>query len=123
MKTVLLIEDNLPIRENTYEMLEMEGYKVMVAENGKKGLEIVAEIIPDIIVCDILMNEGDGYHVLNTLKSDAATASIPFIFVTAKAEKKDVASALVMGANAYLTKPYEPQELFDSIASSLLSKE
>lgn len=119
MKTVLLIEDNLHIRENTCEMLEMEGYKVMTADNGKKGLELVAENTPDIILCDILMNEGDGYHVLNTLRSDAATSSIPLIFITAKAEKNEVESALAMGANAYITKPFAPEELFDSIANFL----
>ena len=123
MKTVLVIEDNTHIRENTSEMLEMEGYKVMVADNGKKGIELAAEHVPDVILCDILMNEGDGYHVFSTLKSDVVTATIPFIFVSAKAEKNDVESALASGATAYIRKPFAAEELFDTIARCLVKDE
>ena len=119
MKTVLLIEDNINLRENTCEMLEMAGYEVTVAENGKKGLVLAAKLIPDIILCDILMKDGDGYQVIDGLRSDPLTYSIPFVFITAKAEKKDIEEGLAMGANAYIRKPFEAEQLFEIMAQCL----
>ena len=119
MKTILLIEDNHDIRENTHEMLELEGYKVLVAMNGKTGLAMAKEKIPDIILCDIMMPEADGNEVFNGLKKDLSTAGIPFIFLTASAEKSEVEAGLGMGANGYIRKPFEPDELFDTIIECL----
>jgi CheY-like chemotaxis protein len=119
MKTLLLIEDNTYIRENTCELLELEGYHVINATNGKSGLIIAKEIIPDAILCDIMMPEADGYEVFNTLKSDPLTTSIPFIFLTASCEKKEVDAALGMGVSGYIRKPFEPKDLFDVIENCL----
>jgi CheY-like chemotaxis protein len=119
MKTVLLIEDNNVIRENTCELLELEGYTVIVAENGKIGLALARKNDPDIILCDIEMPEVDGYEVFSELKSDSTISSIPFIFLTASAEKKEYEIGLSMGAKAYIRKPFDPQELFDAITLCL----
>jgi len=115
MKTILLIEDNDDIRENTCELLELEGHKVILALNGKSGLILATEHLPDLVLCDIMMPEADGYEVFNALKANAATRHIPFIFLTASAEKKDVAAGLQMGASGYIRKPFEPDELFEAI--------
>lgn len=115
MKTVLLIEDNTDIRENTCELLELEGYKVIAATNGETGLVLAQEYKPDIILCDILMPEKNGYEVFNGLKNDPLTAGIPFIFLTASVEKKAVEAGFTMGARAYVRKPFDPAELFAAI--------
>jgi CheY-like chemotaxis protein len=119
MKTVLIIEDNNDIRENTCEMLELRGYKVISANNGIVGLALAREIKPDIIFCDILMPESTGYEVFNGLKEDPSTASIPFIFLTASVEKSEVETGLGMGAKGYLSKPFEANELFAMIRKCL----
>ena len=119
MKTILLIEDNHDIRENTNEMLELEGYEVLVAMNGKTGLALAKEKIPDLILCDIMMPEANGYEVLNGLKNDHSTVNIPFIFLTASAEKSEVEAGLGMGADGYIRKPFEPDELFGTILECL----
>lgn len=119
MKTILLIEDNNDIRENTCELLELEGYKVMLALDGKTGLILATEHLPDVILCDIMMPGADGYEVFNGLKANPATQAIPFIFLTASAEKKEVAAGLQMGASGYIRKPFEPKELFETIRQSL----
>ena len=119
MKTILLIEDNNDIRENTCELLELEGYKVILALNGKTGLILAIEHLPDLILCDIMMPEPNGYEVFKYLQDNAATRVIPFIFLTASAEKKDVAIGLEMGASGYIRKPFDPEELFQAIRHSL----
>lgn len=119
MKTILLIEDNNDIRENTCELLELEGYKVILALNGKTGLILAAEHLPDLILCDIMMPEANGYEVFKGLQANPATRIIPFIFLTASVERKEVAAGLEMGANGYIRKPFEPEELFDVIRKSL----
>lgn len=122
MVTILLIEDNADIRENTIEMLEVGGFKVIAAEDGKAGLVAVNKQRPDIILCDIMMPKVDGYTVLKELKGNKDTASIPFIFVTASVEKKEVEAALAMGADGYIRKPYEMHELLD-VLKEFLDKE
>lgn len=119
MKIILLIEDNNDIRENTCELLEMEGYKVILSLNGKSGIILAREHQPDIVLCDIMMPEADGYEVFNALQADPSTQSIPFIFLTASAEKKDVAAGLEMGAAGYIRKPFDPEELFQAIRRCL----
>src|SRR5688500_7650259 len=122
-KTVLLIEDNQDIRESTAEVLVLADYTVYTAENGKKGIELAQVHSPDIILCDIMMPEMDGYSVLYLLRKNEKTADIPFIFLTAKAERADMRKGMEMGADDYLTKPFDDMELLHAIESRLLKRE
>jgi len=115
MKTILLIEDNLEMRENTSEILELNGYKVIPAKNGKEGVELAQKNKADLIICDIMMPVLDGYGVLHLLAKNQETASIPFIFLTAKAERTDFRKGMEMGADDYLTKPFNDIELINAI--------
>lgn len=119
MKKILIIEDNLEIRENIGEILELADYSVLLAENGKRGVEMATKEQPDLIICDIMMPELDGYGVLHILSKKESTAAIPFIFLTAKAEKSDLRKGMGLGADDYLTKPFDDTELLDSIESRL----
>ena len=114
-KTILVIDDNTDIRENTAEILELAGYKTLTAENGKKGVEAATKGKPDLIVCDIMMPELDGYGVLHLLRKNAGTENIPFIFLTAKTERSDFRKGMEMGADDYVTKPFEDIELLNAI--------
>lgn len=119
MKTILLIEDDTALRENTAELLELSNYKVHTAPNGKIGIEKAKNELPDIIVCDIMMPEIDGYGVLEAVASDASTNHIPFIFLSAKTEHKEIRKGMDLGADDYLTKPFEEEELLSAIESRL----
>lgn len=123
MKNILIIEDNLEVRENTAEILELAGYKVFTAENGKVGVEIAIDEQPDLIVCDIMMPVLDGYGVLHLLSKNIATAAIPFIFLTAKAEKSDYQKGMEMGADGYIAKPFDDTELLNAIETRLKKNE
>ncbi|MFB9843597.1 response regulator [Mucilaginibacter ginsenosidivorans] len=122
MKTILIIEDNTDIRENTAEILELAGYKVLQGINGKTGVDLAYQHKPDLILCDIMMPELDGYGVLYMLSKNAEVASIPFIFLTAKAERIDFRKGMEMGADDYLTKPFDDIELLNAIESRLEKK-
>jgi CheY-like chemotaxis protein/CRP-like cAMP-binding protein len=115
MKTIVLIEDNKDVRENTAEILELEHYKVTTAENGQIGVETVIQIIPDLIICDIMMPVLDGYEVFERLSKHPSTSSIPFIFLSAKSEKTDFRKGMNLGADDYLTKPFEEKELIEAV--------
>lgn len=119
MKSILLIEDNNDIRENTCELLELKGYAVIFAIDGKTGLASAKQNKPDIILCDIKMPEADGYEVIGKLKNDIETAHIPFIFLTASAEKRDEEAGYAMGANGYIRKPFDADELFIAVEKCL----
>lgn len=119
MKKILIIEDDTVMRENTAEILELAHYQVTTAPNGKKGSILAKEIKPDLIVCDIMMPELDGYGVFHVLSKDPATASIPFIFLTAKAEKSEMRKGMDLGADDYLTKPFEDTELLNTVEARL----
>ncbi len=119
MKKVLVIEDNDDIREGTVEILELAGYEAVAARNGKVGVELALSSSPDIILCDIMMPELDGYGVLYLLSKNPKLANIPFIFMTAKAERADMRKGMEMGADDYLTKPFDDLELFNAIESRL----
>jgi CheY-like chemotaxis protein/CRP-like cAMP-binding protein len=119
MKTLLLIEDNPEMRENTTEILELAGYKVISAENGKAGVDAALKSHPDLIICDVMMPELDGYGVLHVLGKNPKTAGIPFIFLTAKAEKEDFRKGMNLGADDYITKPFSDSELMDAIESRM----
>ena len=123
MKRIVLIEDNLEMRENTAEILELANYDVVTAENGKIGVEVVKKEKPDLILCDVMMPELDGYGVLYYISKDPETASIPFIFLTAKAEKSDMRKGMSLGADDYLTKPYTEMELLDAVEARLKKSE
>jgi CheY-like chemotaxis protein len=119
MKKILLIEDDVTVRENTAELLELSNYEVITAPDGRKGVIKAKEVIPDIIVCDIMMPELDGYDVLTKLSEDPETNGIPFIFLSAKTEHKDVRRGMDLGADDYLTKPFEEDDLLSAIESRL----
>ena len=114
-KTILVIDDNTDIRENTAEILDLAGYKTLTAENGRKGVEAAIKEKPDLIVCDIMMPELDGYGVLHMLRKNADTQNIPFIFLTAKTERSDFRKGMEMGADDYVTKPFDDIELLNAI--------
>src|SRR5436190_22776268 len=106
MKTILIIEDNNDVRENTAEILELSNYRVLQAENGKLGVEVAQKMKPDLIICDIMMPVLDGYGVIHLLNKNPDTASIPFIFLTAKSERIDFRKGMEMGADDYIAKPF-----------------
>jgi CRP-like cAMP-binding protein/CheY-like chemotaxis protein len=115
MKRILLIEDNPEVRENTMEILMLANYEVITAENGRIGVELAQRERPDLIICDIMMPELDGYGVLHILAKNQDTAAIPFIFLTAKTEKTDIRKGMNLGADDYLTKPFDDTELLNAI--------
>ncbi|MBT9394916.1 response regulator [Hymenobacter sp. NST-14] len=119
MKTILLIEDHDDIRENTAEILEMAGYRVLTAENGKAGVEKALETRPDLVVCDIMMPVLDGYGVLHIFNQNPRLAGVPFIFLTAKTERADLRRGMELGADDYLTKPFDDSELLSAVAGRL----
>jgi CheY-like chemotaxis protein/CRP-like cAMP-binding protein len=119
MKKVLLIEDNREVRETTQEILELADFIVSTAENGKEGVKMAKASKPDVIICDIMMPELDGYGVLQILSRNPETSAIPFIFLTAKADKTDFRKGMNLGADDYLTKPFEELELIQTIEARL----
>jgi CheY-like chemotaxis protein len=119
MKKVLVIEDNVDILENITEILELAGYTLFNADSGMKGVELAIKHQPDIILCDIMMPELDGYGVLDILQKNQETNTIPFIFLTAKAEHQDQREAMELGADDYLIKPFDGLELLNAIERQL----
>jgi CRP-like cAMP-binding protein len=122
-KKILIIEDNKDIRESSVEILVLAGYDVLEADNGKIGVELAQQHLPDMILCDIMMPELDGYGVLYLLSKNRETSNIPFIFLTAKAERADMRKGMEMGADDYLTKPFDDMELLNTIESRFHKKE
>jgi cAMP-binding proteins - catabolite gene activator and regulatory subunit of cAMP-dependent protein kinases len=118
-KEILLIEDNPEVRENTSEILELAGYNVVTAPNGKIGVELAQKSHPALVICDIMMPELDGYGVLHILNKNMDTAGIPFIFLTAKTEKLDIRKGMNLGADDYLTKPFDDTDLLNAIEARL----
>jgi CRP/FNR family cyclic AMP-dependent transcriptional regulator len=119
MKKILLIEDNDDIRNNTAEILELSNYKVVVAENGKIGVEKAIEHSPDLIICDIMMPVLDGYGVLHAVHKNDTIKNTPFIFLTAKTERSDFRKGMELGADDYITKPFDGTELLNAVDSRL----
>lgn len=120
---ILIIEDTADIRESVVEILELAGHTVYAASNGKAGVELAKAHLPDVILCDIMMPELDGYGVLFLLGKTPATANIPFVFLTAKADRVDLRKAMEMGADDYLTKPFDDVELLNAIESRLKKRD
>ena len=115
MKKILIIEDNPDILENTSEILELSNYQVYTAPNGKEGVAKALANKPDLIVCDIMMPELDGYGVLHMLQKNPDLQDTPFIFLTAKTEKDEIRKGMSLGADDYITKPFDPTDLLNAI--------
>lgn len=123
MSKILIIEDNDDIRENVMEILVLAGYEVFEANNGKTGAELAIKTLPDLILCDIMMGDLDGYGVLHLLNKHEQTKAIPFVFMTAKSERADIRKGMELGADDYLTKPFDDTELLNAIESRLRKKQ
>jgi CheY-like chemotaxis protein/CRP-like cAMP-binding protein len=123
MKKILVIEDNKDILENTAEILELSNYKVYAASNGKEGVDMALNSRPDLILCDIMMPGLDGYGVLHIIQRKPEIQNTPFIFLTAKAEQSEVRKGMSLGADDYITKPFEPSDLLQAIEGRLKKAE
>lgn len=123
MKKILVIEDNIAVRENLVEILELSNYEVFDAENGKIGVQKALSNTPDLILCDVMMPELDGFGVLHILEKNTQTATIPFIFLTAKSEALDRRKGMNLGADDYITKPFDDVELLAAIEMRLKKNE
>lgn len=119
MKKILIIEDEETVRENLMELLEAEDFDVCGAGDGCAGLDLVQQYQPDLILCDVMMPKLDGFGVLNTLRKNPVTATIPFMFLTARTDKTDLRQGMELGADDYITKPFSADELLNAIASRL----
>jgi CRP-like cAMP-binding protein len=122
-KKILVIEDNAEVRENLEEILELSGYEVVLAEDGKVGVEKALKNKPDLILCDVMMPRLDGFGVLNILSKKSQTSDIPFIFLTAKAEKSDFRRGMNLGADDYITKPFYKDELLSVLETRIRKSE
>ncbi len=121
MATVLVIEDDPLILTNTLEILELEGFTVIGAENGVEGVERAQESMPDLVICDVLMPKLDGYGVLKALRAAPVTAHIPLVFVSATPSEEILAASVKLGATDYLTKPFRASDLLNVIRKHLSS--
>jgi CheY-like chemotaxis protein len=119
MPRVLVVDDERSVRELLKVNLELEGYDVVAASGGAEALELVDSERPDAVVCDLMMPGVDGMTVLRTLRGDPKTSKIPFVVVSAKAMRSDIKVALEAGADRYITKPFDPQDLVDAVADVL----
>jgi DNA-binding NarL/FixJ family response regulator len=119
MKKILIIEDEPAMRNNLREILELENFLPQTAANGREGVAAAKRCLPDLILCDVLMPEQNGYDVLSALRADEATGRIPFIFLTAKGEHADVRTGMNLGADDYLVKPVKVDDLLEAIAARL----
>jgi DNA-binding NarL/FixJ family response regulator len=123
MKKILVIEDQAPMRRNIALMLEMEGYEVFTAENGRIGVDLALEKIPDLVISDVMMPELDGHAVVQILRTEVVTANIPFIFLTARSDKGDVRIGMNFGADDYLIKPVIREDLLAAVETRLTRAE
>src|SRR5450432_3223826 len=114
-RKILVIEDNVEMCENIASILKLANYEVYTANSGRLGIELVQQVQPDLVLCDIMMPDLDGYGVLHILSKDPSTANIPFIYLTAKSERKDFRAGMNLGADDYITKPFDGLELFNAI--------
>src|ERR1035437_6563147 len=121
--TILSIEDNKDMRENTNEILQLAGYTTHSADDGKHGLELAHKHKPDLILCDIMMPELDGYGVIRALENIPEMVGVPFVFMTAKSEKSDFRKGMDLGADDYLTKPFNGADLLKVVSARLRKSE
>ncbi|MBF2026505.1 MAG: response regulator [Oscillatoriales cyanobacterium C42_A2020_001] len=123
MKTILVIEDEAQTRDIFSRCLEFEGFRAIAAESGSTGIQLAQTHLPDLIVCDIMMPDLDGYAVLSALRQEAVTAAIPVIFLTAKVTMADLRQGMALGADDYLTKPCTVEQFLAAIATRLTRQE
>jgi DNA-binding response OmpR family regulator len=119
MPKVLIIDDEAPLRVNIARLLKAEGYAVIEADNGVAGVDVACKELPDLIICDITMPELDGFGTLFSLRENATTSQIPFIFLTASTKTYDRKWGLELGANDFLTKPFSLNELLAAVKKRL----
>ncbi len=119
MAKVLVIEDQEVLRESILNILNTRGFNAIGAEDGRRGLQLATEWVPDLILCDIRMPELDGYEVLSSLRQDPLTATIPFLFLTAETIQTVASKGKLLGANGYLLKPFTTAELLEAISQEL----
>jgi len=120
MSKILIIEDEKHTRENLATILEMEGYQPATANDGEAGVKAAIGDVPDLILCDVTMPKLDGYGVLSALRKESRTATVPFIFLTAKGDRPDVRAGMNLGADDYLTKPASAEEVLAAIETRLI---
>jgi DNA-binding NarL/FixJ family response regulator len=118
-KKLLLIDDDPNLILLVKDYLEFRGYEVVTAENGREALDLLETQVPDMIVCDVMMPEMDGYSLVSTIRSDPKTSWIPVLFLSAKGQSQDRVKGLNVGADVYMVKPFEPEELVAQVESSL----
>ncbi len=118
-KRIVVIEDEPPIRTYLQKLLQRAGYEAIVATDGEEGLNLVRFLLPDLVLCDVVMPKLNGYGVLDALKQDQATAHIPFVFLSSKTCWEAMEQGLSLGSNAYLTKPVAQTDLLGVIADQL----
>jgi DNA-binding response OmpR family regulator len=123
MKKILVVEDERVLQKNIIKILRLEGFEVIGADDGASGVACARQESPDLIVCDVMMPEMDGYQVLKTLQEDVNTALIPFIFLTAKTDRSDMRQGFEMGADDYLVKPFDADELLRAIEARFKKQE
>ncbi len=119
LKKLLLIDDDPNLILLVKDYLEFRGYEVVTAENGREALEVLEQQTPDMIICDVMMPEMDGYSLVSTIRSDPKTSWIPVLFLSAKGQSQDRVKGLNIGADVYMVKPFEPEELVAQVESSL----
>lgn len=122
METILFIEDDTALRENLGKILSLNNYYPLLAETGIKGLQVAKKMLPDLIICDIMLPDIDGYQILSELSNNKETSTIPFIYLTAKAEMLDLLKGMNLGADDYLTKPLKTKEVLKAIRLRLDKK-
>ncbi|MGK7943961.1 MAG: response regulator transcription factor [Microcystaceae cyanobacterium] len=118
-KALLLIDDDPNLILLVKDYLEFRGYKVDTAENGQDALQILSDYLPDMIICDVMMPEMDGYSFVKKIRQDSRTSWIPVMFLSAKGQSQDRVRGLTTGADVYMVKPFEPEELVAQVESSL----
>jgi len=119
MSRILIIEDQAPMRRNLALMLQLEGHEVLTAENGRQGIDLALAQAPELILCDVMMPEMDGHGVIQTLRNDPRTATTPFIFLTARGAGADLRIGMNFGADDYLVKPVQREDLLASVHARL----
>ncbi len=123
MNTILLIEDDKTLRENTSDFLSEEGFRVLTAEDGLIGVQLAIKHLPDLILCDISMPNMNGYDFYKTIQQINATSTIPLVFLTARTEKEDVRAGMQLGADDYITKPFDFSELLKVVKIRLAKQQ
>lgn len=118
-RRLLLIDDDPNLILLVKDYLEFRGYEVITAENGREALEVLEQDVPDMIICDVMMPEMDGYSLVSAIRSDPKTSWIPVLFLSAKGQSQDRVKGLNIGADVYMVKPFEPEELVAQVESSL----